>query len=250
MVKKGDTLIEVTLAVGIFSMVAIAIVAVMSSGISSAQTSPEATLTREEIDTQAEAIRFIHSAYISDQKVEKSPYTTIWKAIANNASEVTENEEEAKALLQFQPSSCQSLYSPLQNAFIINTRELGNLKNNSDINKVYISSNNNPDRFSQTTTYPRLVYQRGEGNTSNTTDSTSLYEGYDYTSLYKAEGIYVVAVKENNNTIIIGQSGENKKKSAFYDFYIRACWYGSNSNEPSTISTVIRLYDPEAINNN
>ena len=31
------------------------------------------------------------------------------------------------------------------------------------------------------------------------------------------------------------------------DFYIRTCWYGVNANEPSTISTVIRLYDPNAV---
>ena len=43
MVKKGDTLIEVTLAVGIFSMVAIAIVAVMSGGI---LVGPEIQLTQ------------------------------------------------------------------------------------------------------------------------------------------------------------------------------------------------------------
>lgn len=250
MVKKGDTLIEVTLAVGIFSMVAIAIVAVMSGGISTAQTSLETTLAREEIDTQAEAIRFLHSAYIGDQKVEKSPYTKLWQAIVDGASEVSLDEEEAKALLQFKPSSCQSLYDPLQNAFIINTRALSTLKDDTDINSVYISSNSKPERFSQTTTYPRLVYQQREDGTGNTTDSTSLYEGYDYSSLYRAEGIYIVAVKENNNTVIVEGSGEVKKKSAFYDFYIRACWYGSNTDEPSTISTVIRLYDPEAITSN
>ena len=42
--KRGDTLIEVMLAVGIFSMVAVAVVAVMSGGTSSAQTALETTL--------------------------------------------------------------------------------------------------------------------------------------------------------------------------------------------------------------
>ena len=63
MVKKGDTLIEVLLAVGIFSMIAISVVAVMSGGTSSAQTALETTLTREEIDAQAEALRYIHDSY-------------------------------------------------------------------------------------------------------------------------------------------------------------------------------------------
>ena len=67
MVKKGDTLIEVLLAVGIFSMIAISVVAVMSGGTSSAQTARETTLAREAIDAQAEALRFIQTAYISDR---------------------------------------------------------------------------------------------------------------------------------------------------------------------------------------
>ena len=249
MVKKGDTLIEVTLAVGIFSMVAIAIVAVMSSGISTAQTSLETTLTREEIDTQAEAIRFIHSAYVGDQQVKDSPYVKLWQAITNGAEEVSSDEAEAKSLLQFQPSTCQSIYDSLANAFIINPRALNSLNSDSDINTVYISSNRQPAKFTQTTTYPRLVYTRTETSTS-TTDNTSLYEGNDYSSLYRAEGIYVIAVKGNNDTFIVDKADQSGKKSAFYDFYIRACWYGSNASEPSTISTVIRLYNPDAITSN
>ena len=65
--KRGDTLIEVMLAVGIFSMVAVAVVAVMSGGTSSAQTALETTLAREEIDAQAEALRFIQASYIADK---------------------------------------------------------------------------------------------------------------------------------------------------------------------------------------
>ena len=245
MVKKGDTLIEVTLAVGIFSMVAIAIVAVMSSGISTAQTSLETTLAREEIDAQAEAIRFIHSAYVGDQSIEDSPYVKLWQMITDNANELTTDAAATKALTQFQPSSCQSLYDPLSNAFIINPRMLGSLTKDS-INSVYISSNSKPDKFSQTTTYPRLVYTKTETSTT-TTDNTSLYGGNDYTSLYRAEGIYIVAVKGKNNTFIVDKPGKAAKRSGFYDFYIRACWYGSNASEPSTISTVIRLYNPDAI---
>jgi type II secretory pathway pseudopilin PulG len=62
MVKRGDTLIEVTLAVGIFSMIAVAVVATMSSGTTNAQTALETTLARAEIDAQAEALRFIQTS--------------------------------------------------------------------------------------------------------------------------------------------------------------------------------------------
>ena len=65
-----------------------------------------------------------------------------------------------------------------------------------------------------------------------------------YDNLFHAEGIYVMAVKDADSTNLVNESGN---KSAFYDFYIRTCWYGTDAKEPSTISTVIRLYDPDAI---
>ena len=244
MVKKGDTLIEVTLAVGIFSMVAIAIVAVMSSGVSEAQTSLETTLAREEIDTQAEALRFIHSAYISDKTIENSPYVALWDKITSNAATVSSNKEQANALLQFTPKSCQELYDSnayyINNAFVINPRMLGSLtsddKTTIDINKVYVSAATSK-LFSQAITYPHLVY--GE---------TSLVNDKEYNDLFKVEGIYVIAVADSSTTTIVGEgSTKPSKKSAFYDFYIRTCWYGSNAKEPSTISTVIRLYDPSVV---
>ena len=63
--KKGDTLVEVSLAIGIFSMVAIAAVSVINGSTNGAQASLESTITREEIDGQAEALRFIQSAYVA-----------------------------------------------------------------------------------------------------------------------------------------------------------------------------------------
>ena len=75
--KRGDTLIEVMLAVGIFSMVAVAVVAVMSGGTSSAQTALETTLTREAIDAQAEALRFIQSSYIAEKDNVNGDYARL-----------------------------------------------------------------------------------------------------------------------------------------------------------------------------
>ena len=252
MVKKGDTLIEVTLAVGIFSMVAIAIVAVMSGGTSSSQTVLETTLAREEIDTQAEALRFIQSAYISDKKLEDARYTKLWQAITDKALTVNEtNTDAAKALLQFVPKTCEELYdsSTVSNiftdkAFVINPRMLGSFTADT-VNEVFISTTNeaNANKFVITTTYPRLVYGP---NDSENTDIDSMVSGESYTNLYQAPGIYVIAVKDTSKTSIYTDSGISKQ-AAFYDFYIRTCWYGTNANEPSTISTVIRLYDPNVI---
>ena len=256
MVKKGDTLIEVTLAVGIFSMIAIAVVSVMNSGTSGAQTALEATLTREEIDAQAEALRFIqNSAANGDER-----YNALWEKIAEKAYELTTSNKEA--ILQFSPTTCDSLYASMVNpdntkpesAFIINTHGLGNFSNaknfneNQDkyINSVLVSAQNDDsgeldERFSEASTYPHLIFSSASGSDS---DSGTLSDETNYDQLSKAEGIYIVAIKDKEGTKIIGEEGN---KSAFIDFYIRTCWYGSNDQTPSTISTIIRLHDPSVM---
>ena len=251
--KVGDTLIEVTLAIGIFSMVAIAVVAVMNGGTSSAQTALETTLAREEIDTQAEALRFIQSAYIADKNSgSEGAYTRLWEAIGNLVL------SSYSDTLSSTPDKCSDLYSGTyyeNNAFIINPKMLNSYEKNyneatsayqktNQLNKVLITSSSN--KLTQTTTYPRLVY----GTASLNDSANSLYldtSGNTYNNLYGAQGIYIIAVKDNSSTNIIKDDNTAESDSAFYDFYIRTCWYGSNANEPSTVSTVMRLYEPSAV---
>lgn len=240
MIKKGDTLIEVTIAVGIFSMIAIAIVSVMSNGVASAQTSLEATLTRQEIDTQAEALRFIHSSYIASTNKSTNKYEHLWGAIMAKAINLKDKPEaEQTAILQYSPSSCDELYSnsssTIGSAFIINTRELSNYSGGSNTENVIVSSS----KLKPAATYPHLVY-----GTSGDTEST-LLDRQD--SLYAAEGIYIIAVKDNDTTTV---GGNNAKAPAFYDFYIRTCWVANRSSDSSTISTVMRLYDPSSVSSN
>lgn len=238
MVKKGDTLIEVTIAIGIFSMIAVAIVAVMSNGSAGAQTALETTLAREEIDTQAEALRFIHSAYtINTSTAESNKYAALWNKITENAVNISGSTEEIqKSVLQYMPTQCSELYEPVgpsyfSNAFVINTKELGTFGANT-VDTVYRTPSN--ITFSQAATYPRLVYSQ---------DNQDSLVGNTGGALSRVEGIFVVAVKDSDTTTVFNEKG-NDKASTFYDFFIRTCWYGSNAEEPSTISTVIRLYAP------
>lgn len=230
--KRGDTLIEVMLAVGIFSMVAVAVVAVMSGGTSSAQTALETTLTREAIDAQAEALRFIQSSYIAEKDNVNGEYANLWQAITSNALDIKDKSEDyQKSITQFSPDDCSNLYSgdnlKNQHVFIINTRVLG-----SDPSAAFITATNGS--FISASTYPRLVYV-DEGNLASESFSPSLSS---------VEGIYIVAVKDPDSTTIAGTN-----KSAYYDFYIRTCWYGTGDKTPSTISTVMRLYDPGIVKN-
>ena len=61
---RGDTIIEVMLAMTIFAMLAVGVLTLMNRGISSAQDALETTLVRQQIDGQAEALRFLHQAYM------------------------------------------------------------------------------------------------------------------------------------------------------------------------------------------
>ena len=239
MIKKGDTLVEVSLALGIFSMVAIAITSVLIGSTSGAQTALETTLAREEIDTQAEALRYIQSSYAistdDDDKLAK-----LWKEkIIENAIDLS-GVTNKEAILQYHPTSCSNLFSnnTIKNhAFVINPRVLSG-----SVSGAYVKYSTS--KFFSASTYPRLIYGGADDQ---------LVENFSNKTLNRVEGIYVIAVRDPGSTDVVDadESGANKVKvdsaKAYYDFYIRTCWYGAGSSEPSTISTVIRLNDPDAV---
>ena len=230
-------------------MIAIAIVAVMSNGTSNAQTSLESTLAREEVDSQTEALRFIQSSAIIEND-SNGKYSKLWNAITDHAitKEVKFNEETIEKILQYSPESCDELYENdqgnpnnvyYQNAFIIDLNQLGKKANTdeeaSDIIVPAVVNGDNPsEKFGPASTYPRLVYQ----NESASSD------------LLAAEGIYIIAVADYKEETKIATGGnEATPTKGFYDFYIRTCWYGSNAEKPSLVSTVIRLYNPAIVKN-
>lgn len=71
--ERGDTIIEVLFAVTVFAMVAVGSLSIMNQGTGSAQRSLEITLVREQINAQAEAIRFIHQAYVTSYQKNVAP---------------------------------------------------------------------------------------------------------------------------------------------------------------------------------
>ncbi len=230
--KLGDTLVEVTIAIGIFSLVAIAVVSVVSNSTSSAQANLENTVTREEIDAQAEAIRFIHDSYVMDT-AETPVYKEIWDHIASKAV-VTKDEKALAGIENYMPTSCDAPfkfkydgkdYDYTNNIFVVNYNAIGSLNKDNIVKTSYEAP----------LSFPRIRYTTG-------TDSLSGENNLDG-SFAAAEGIFVLAVKDPNSTYT-SEGGEVVKGAAYYDFYIRTCWFAANSNTPTTISTVIRLADP------
>lgn len=64
-IQRGDTLIEVLFAFSILSLVIIGAITIMNQGTVAAQRALETTLVREEIDSQATTLRFLHDAYVA-----------------------------------------------------------------------------------------------------------------------------------------------------------------------------------------
>lgn len=280
--KIGDTLIEVTFAIGIFSMVAIAAISVVSASTSSTQTMLENTVTREEIDAQAEALRFIQDAYsasgerdtagltdsnyLTAQFNNENKYAYIWNAINKRALDPTNNEDKVvidAIVNNYNPTTCDELYETVpengnykksllaQRAFVINTRNLG--LSSGYVNNIFITpAPNTNEPFSTTSTFPRIVY--GSDNSEDALydlDETSNIASGLNGSIKNVEGLFVVGVKDGSNTVIISEeTGAAKAISAYIDFYIRSCWYATGAETPSTISTVIRLYNPDTVSIN
>ena len=83
--NRGDTLVEVLLGVIIFSLVAVIALETMNRGMAIAQYSLETTLVRQQVDAQAEMLRYAH-----DMKNDT------WKKLVDNnsvsVSAVNDNE--------------------------------------------------------------------------------------------------------------------------------------------------------------
>lgn len=118
-VRQGDTIIEVVLAVTIFSMVAIGSLTLMNRGSAAAQTALEVTLVRQQMDAQAEVIRYIHAAYVDYFRPDKPDPTTGTAAewIKFRARSVT----SPSPLGQLVSGRCPP--SPPTNAFVVNARQ-------------------------------------------------------------------------------------------------------------------------------
>lgn len=66
--ESGDTLIEVLFAFAVLSLVIIGALTIMNQGAIASQRSLETSLVRDEVDSQATAIRFLHDAYVAQFK--------------------------------------------------------------------------------------------------------------------------------------------------------------------------------------
>jgi len=116
----GDTLIEVLFAITVFSLVVVGSISIMNQGVNASQRALEITLVRNEIDAQAETLRFLNSSYLSayktgqilaDYAVDSPAYQ--WAYMSSRLSDVIISD------FGVVDSTCSSFP---QKAFIMNTK--------------------------------------------------------------------------------------------------------------------------------
>ncbi|MBR0403172.1 prepilin-type N-terminal cleavage/methylation domain-containing protein [Candidatus Saccharibacteria bacterium] len=238
--RRGDTLIEVSFAIAVFALVALISITLMNTGVTMSEGNLESSMTRNEIDAQAEALRFIQNAYLAEQELVKDQvndqqiYRKLWEAIAAQAISANNTIDNLPANLADHRNGtytgCEAAYKGTTNifnlkSFVINTRNI----NPYDINGTLYRSQYNTGNFVQATLYPRIIFSNG----FNTNDNSLTETGSYYNRISRVEGIWVIAVKEKDYN------------PEFYDFHIRTCWYAPGKDNPSTISTIVRLYNPD-----
>lgn len=60
--EQGDTIIEIVIAFAVFALAAVSTLVILNKGVATTQRNLEATLVRQQVDSQAELIRYIHDS--------------------------------------------------------------------------------------------------------------------------------------------------------------------------------------------
>ena len=252
--RHGDTLVEVMFSISIFAFVAMITINMMNDGINTAQRTLEAQMARNEIDAQAEALRFVHNSYVADRQKTNSAsqFRTIWSGIVSKAKQPNVVGQDGFDINNL--NECADAYEEHINnfgAFALNARLILpklSLDGFSYLGKDYdkyikdrIVLNKDDGAFGPTPLYPRIIYKTlntADKKTNDVEGDTALDEGATlYNDIDKVQGIWINAVKDNDKS----------SNPEYYDFYIHTCWHASGLSAPATITTVVRLYNPEVL---
>jgi len=162
--QKGDTIIEVLFAVTVFSLVAVGGLSIMNQGITTSQRALEITLSRQEIDAQAESLRFLHDAFVAAY-TPNGVYTGAalqWKTMVDSIINTGTFKLTDLSNITVCPSHPKG-------GFVINTRTA-----------QFVPSTTGKLQDAQT--YAKINYESADGNSAIKT----------------AEGIWIEAVRSGN----------------------------------------------------
>jgi type II secretory pathway pseudopilin PulG len=202
--QSGDTIIEVLFAVAVFAMVAVGSLSIMNQGTAIAQRALEITLVRQQIDAQAEAIRYIHQNYVASYQKGSTPIGTANEWVKMTDKAMGKGADGASSFGQTDNNACP-LTVPGQKPFILNARTATVA---SSVPVMSAPNDGSLPPFSQ------VIYN-------------------DDSSIKNAYGLWVEAVPSTN-----------ADGPGFVDFHIRACWSAAGNGAPATLGTIVRLYEP------
>ncbi len=219
--KRGDTLIEVLFAITIFSLVVVSGLAIMNKGVAASQRALEITLVRQQIDAQAESLRFINASYIAayDPTIIMGPtYASGPGGLFN----------------RYTPGSSADQWGLMTKDIIASSKTF--ISKFSDI-VVGLNCPSNPPAWSFALNTKTAEYEK---LTSTNFKLPSSYSQIRYnlsspTVVDNYDGIWVEALRSDPAS---GNPG-------YIDFHIRACWSSIGQAVPVTIGTIVRLYEPK-----
>jgi len=206
--QEGDTLIEVLFAMTVFSLIVVTALSLMGQGVAAAQRSLEITTVRQQIDGQAEALRFMHEAYVAGYQSGQtfnltdgttSPAEEYYKIIQF----VTGKRTQAS---KFAGSAKCAIPANTATDFVINP-----------VTAQLVTTATKPDVFKLAPIAAQLTYTGGN-------------------QLEYSQGLWLEGVR----------SPVNGNTAGYIDFHIRACWDVSGSDIPMNLGTIVRLYEPRS----
>jgi len=273
--RRGDTLIEVLFSITIFSLVATITVNLMNNGVATAQKTLEVTMARNEIDAQAEALRFIQNSYLSEREFAAGfkQFHDLWYKLSevNSVDPMAPNMSRDLLASINNANSCSDVYTgdvlvdssgetarslPALNAFVLNTR-LIQPRLSADDSLIYedtmryhdllnemiidaVDTNSAGERILRVSSlYPRIIYDIFGGAVVDPDEVPPLKDQERLRRVATAESIWVIAVQ--------GEEDHVTHEPQFYDFHIRTCWHSVGRMAPSTIGTIVRLYNPDVV---
>ena len=206
------------------------------------------TMARLAIDSQTNAIDFIHDAANAERQKggKRQRYVDVW----NEMTDIDYLVADPGHLDINNYANCEEAITTNPKKFAINPRAL---RPAYDKREVYLGIYNTDDTgwdanfddavvrddeekkyFTDGGLYPRMVYERpfsANSNLETPLDQNTLVEDSQITFVKAAEidNLWVSVVRDESNN--------------YYDFYVQTCWHSAGAKNFVTFSTVKRIYD-------
>ncbi len=232
--QKGDTLIEVLLALTIFTAAVIGVMFVMTRSIGVSQRSLEITQARTQLDSQIELLRHIHNiALVSSGRSTANLHASIdttrasptmlntWRKITSSSNLMPINRlPKFDSVDSAQKCTPSNVFSTIDSS--------GVALENADIagRAFFIDP--------VTGEYKSFV-----GNSSEPATFARIAKDANGS---KSEMIWIFAVKGNVDGATTNSA--STILTNYYDFHIRACWQSPVDGGIQRLGTIVRLYEP------